>query len=66
MSGPPCQSCMPRTARVVSGSCTRRYGADKKMEWMCVNGRFQNRRITSQKGGEAGPAATRPSSAQTS
>ena len=37
-----------------------------KMEWMCVNGRFQNRRFTSQKGGEAGPAAPRPSSAQTS
>ena len=36
------------------------------MEWMCVNGRFQNRRFTSQKGGEAGPAAPRPSSAQTS
>ena len=27
------------------------------MEWMCVNGRFQGRRFTSKKGGEAGPAA---------
>ena len=35
------------------------------MEWMCVNGRFQDRRFTSKKGGEAGPAAPRPSSAQT-
>ena len=29
------------------------------MEWMCVNGRFQGRRFTSKKGGEAGPAASR-------
>ena len=36
------------------------------MEWMCVNGRFQSRRFTSKKGGEAGPAAPRPSSAHTS
>ena len=35
------------------------------MEWMCVNGQFQNLRFTSQKGDEAGPAAPRPSSAQT-
>ena len=36
------------------------------MEWMCVNGRFQGRWFTSKKGGEADPAAPRPSSAQTS
>ena len=36
------------------------------MEWMCVNGLFRNRQFTSQKGGDAGPAAPRPSSAQTS
>ena len=36
------------------------------MEWMCVNGQFQGRRFTSMKGGEAGSAAPRPSSAQTS
>ena len=27
------------------------------IEWMCVNGRFQDRRFTSKEGGEAGPAA---------
>ena len=36
------------------------------MEWMCVNSRFQDCRFSSKKGGEAGPAAPRPSSAQTS
>ena len=36
------------------------------MEWMCVNSRFQGRRFTSKKGGEAGSAAPRPSLAQTS
>ena len=36
------------------------------MDWMCVNGRFKNRCFTSKKGGEAGAAAPRPSSAQTS
>ena len=36
------------------------------MEWMCVNGRFQDRRLTAKKGAEAGPAAPRPSPAQTS
>ena len=36
------------------------------MEWMGVNGRFQDRPFTSKEGGEAGPAAPRPSSAQTS
>ena len=35
------------------------------MEWMCVNGRFQGRRFASKRGGEAGPAAPRPSLAQT-
>ena len=36
------------------------------MEWMCVNGRFQGRRFTFLKGGEAGSAAPRPFLAQTS
>ena len=36
------------------------------MEWMCVHGRFQGRRLTSNKGGEAGAAAPGPSLAQTS
>ena len=36
------------------------------MEWMCVNGWFRDSRFTSQRGGEAGPAAPEPSSAQTS
>ena len=34
--------------------------------WMCVNGHFQDCRFTSKEGGEAGPAAPQPSSAQTS
>ena len=36
------------------------------IEWMCENGRFRGGRYISTKGGEAGLASPRPSSAQTS